>query len=158
MLLRITKNNGKPHIILYRRDDGTETWMYADDFFVRHDLSHYCLEKLLGYTTAFMGMLNQGMDVKDFEDRTKRKQITVTREALYAENMANLFLIEIAQGNFENFNQTAKESFESLNNEYPAPVLLENEIDIIRGSLRTLLRSWNALDPGKTMDLPYEMK
>ena len=155
MLLRITKNYGKPHIILYRRDDGSETWMYADDFFVRHDLSHYCLEKNLGYTRAFMGMLNQGMDVKDFEDRAKRKQITVTREALYAENMANLFLIEITQGNFENFNLMSKESFESWNKEYPAPVLLENEINMIRGSLRDLLRSWHQLPAGNTMELLF---
>src|SRR6478672_10525140 len=103
MLLRITKNKGKPHIILYRRDNGSETWMYADDYFVRHDLSHYCLEKLLGYGKAFMGMLNNGMDIKDFEDREKRKKLTVTSEAMYAENMANLFLMELTQGNFENF-------------------------------------------------------
>lgn len=99
MLLRITKNYYKPHIILYLRDDGTASWMYADDFFVRHDLSHYCLEKHLGYTTAFMGMLNKGMDIKDFEDRNKRSQMLLTKEALYAENMANLFLMEIAQKN-----------------------------------------------------------
>ena len=71
MLLRITKNYGKPHIILYRRDDGSETWMNADDFFVRHDISHYCIEIFLGYNTSFMGVLNNGMDVKDFEDPFK---------------------------------------------------------------------------------------
>ena len=155
MLLRITKNYDKPHIILYRRDDGSETWMYAEDFFVRHDLSHYCLEKLLGYTTAFMGMLNNGMDVKDFEDRDKRKQMILSREALYAENIANLFLMEIAQGNFKNFNLIAKESFESWNREFPAPVLLENDITRIRESLRALLNSWKELPPGKTIELSF---
>ena len=155
MLLRITKNYDKPHIILYRRDDGSETWMYAEDFFVRHDLSHYCLEKLLGYTTAFMGMLNNGMDVKDFEDRDKRKQMILGREALYAENIANLFLMEIAQGNFKNFNLIAKESFESWNREFPAPVLLENDITRIRESLRALLNSWKELPPGKTIELSF---
>ncbi len=155
MLLQVTKNYTKPHIILYRRDNGTETWMHADDYYVRHDISHYCLEKHLGYTTAFMGMLNNGMDVKDFEDPAKRKQIIVTNEALYAENMANLFLMEIAQGNFENFNQVAKESFESWNKEFPAPVLSDDEINMIRQSLRTLLQSWNALIAGKTMELPF---
>lgn len=153
MLLRITKNKSKPNIILYRRDDGSETWMYADDYFVRHDLSHYCLEKNLGYTTAFMGMLNHGMDIKDFEDREKRKELTVTSEAMYAENMANLFLMELAQGSFENFNQTSKESFESWNNEFPSPVLLENDINRIRESLKVLLNSWNELPFGETMEL-----
>lgn len=155
MLLRITKNYGKPHIILYRRDDGSETWMNADDFFVRHDISHYCIEKNLGYKTAFMGMLNNGMDVKDFEDRAKRKQITVSQEALYAENIANLFLMEIAQRNFDNFNQVAKQSFESWNKEFTAPVLSEDEINRIRKSLKALLQSWNTLAPGKTMELAF---
>ncbi len=49
MLMEITKNEGKPHIISYARDDGTITWMHSDDFFVRHDLSHYVIEKQLGY-------------------------------------------------------------------------------------------------------------
>ena len=155
MLLRITRNKSKPHIILYRRDDGSETWMYADDYFVRHDLSHYCLEKNLEYTTAFMGMLNHGMDIKDFEDREKRKELTVTSEAMYAENMANLFLMELAQGSFENFNQTSKESFESWNNEFPSPVLLENDINRIRESLKVLLNSWNELPFGETMELAF---
>ncbi|MEO7292598.1 MAG: hypothetical protein ABIW34_05820 [Ginsengibacter sp.] len=155
MLLLVTKNYGKPYILLYQRDDGSETWMYADDFFVRHDLSHYCLEKFLGYKTAFMGMLNNGMDVKDFEDRAKRKQMKLSMGALYAENMANLFLMEIAQGNFESFNQVAKDSFESWNKEFPAPVLLEDEINMIRTLLRELLHSWNTLAPGKTMELQF---
>ena len=105
MEMRITKNTAKAHVILYKRNNGTETWMPADDFFVRHDLSHYAIEKTLDYTTAFMGMLNAGMDIRDFENREKRKQLTITQEAWYAENMANLFLIEVSQGYFDNFNQ-----------------------------------------------------
>src|ERR1700679_3535377 len=105
MQLRFTKNSGKPHVLLYRRDDRTETWMSAGEFFVRHDLSHYAIEKTLGYTTAFMGMLNNGMDIKDFEDRDKRLRIPLTAEGIYAENMANLFLMEIAQGGMEDMTQ-----------------------------------------------------
>ncbi len=45
MLIQFTKNAGKPHILKYIRDNGTETWMPAEDFFIRHDLSHYVLEK-----------------------------------------------------------------------------------------------------------------
>ncbi|MBS1948603.1 MAG: hypothetical protein JST47_12630 [Bacteroidetes bacterium] len=55
MELRITKNIGKPHIICYRRDDGSGAWRKTDDFFVHHDLGYFALEKILGYTSAFMG-------------------------------------------------------------------------------------------------------
>ena len=87
--------------------------------------------------------------------RAKRKQIIISKEALYAENVANLFLMEIAQRNFDNFNQVAKQSFESWNKEFAAPVLSEDEINMIRGSLRILLQSWNALEPGKTIELLF---
>ena len=72
MVIQLTKNKAKPNIIKYIRDNGTETWMYSDDFFVRHDLSHFILESVLGYHTAFNGMINQGMDIRDFENKEKR--------------------------------------------------------------------------------------
>lgn len=88
MQIRITKHSNKPHILKYIRDNGTETWMYSDDFFVQHALSHYALESILGYRTAFHGMQNSGMDIRDFENREKRAAINITAEAMYAESMA----------------------------------------------------------------------
>ncbi len=156
MELRITKNKDKPHIILYKRDDGSETWMYSDDFFVVHDLSHFVIEKTLGYKTAFMGMLNNGMNVKDFENREKRKQIKVTDEGAHAENMANLFLMEVAQGNLEDFNKTVVESFKSINKTATAPALSNNEITLIRNYFRVLINDWKALPIGQTMHLVFD--
>jgi hypothetical protein len=156
MELRITKNAGKPHIILYRRNNGTETWMYADDYFVRHDLSHYALEKTLHYTTAFMGLLNNGMDIKDFENREKRKQIKLTQEGSYAENMANLFLMEIAQGNLDDFNRVSAETLKNMTREFPPPVLTETELNSVRQYLRQLLHAWQKLAAGETMHLTFE--
>jgi hypothetical protein len=44
-------------------------------------------------------MLNDGMDIKDFEDKEKRMRgLQVTDEACYAENMSNLFLTERTAG------------------------------------------------------------
>jgi len=157
MEMRITKNTGKPHIILYERDNGSQTWMHADEFFVMHDLSHYALEKKLGYKTAFMGMLNGGMDIKDFEDREKRKKMIVTKESAYAENMANLFLMETRQGSFENFNRVSKQAFESTWKKFPSPDLSDKDIESIRKYLRELLKAWNRLTVGKTMILKFEI-
>jgi len=153
MLLLITKNINKPHIIRYKRDDGTDTWMKADDFLVRHDLSHYAIEKTLGYKTAFIGLLNNGMDIRDFEDREKRLKIIVTQEACYAENMANLFLIEKIQGNSGNFNEMLASAFINMKLPFAVPVLSNNEIDSVRNCLSKLLNSWNDLPDGETMTL-----
>ena len=132
----MTKNTGKPHIIKYIRDNGTETWMYSDDFFIRHDLSHFAFETVMQYRNAFNGMLNNGMDIKDFEDKEKRALLTVTDEAYYAENMANLFLIEIVQGEFEDFNLLQQQSFASFKHQYPVIALPKEKIDTTRNYLR----------------------
>lgn len=156
MKLQITKNSSKKHIVSYRRDDGSETWMHADDFFVHHDLSHYAIEKTLGYKTAFMGMLNNGMEINDFENREKRKQIAITEEAVYAENMANLFLMETAQGNFEDFNKILQDSFRSMDTNLSAPVLTEREIFSVRKYLNQLITEWKELPAGERICLDYE--
>jgi hypothetical protein len=156
MKLQLTKNSDKPHVIKYIRDNGTATWMYADDFFVQHDLSHYAIEKTMQYISAFMGMLNEGMDIKDFEDREKRKQMTVTPEAMYAENMANLFLIETVQGDFDDFNGVFRQAFEMMNTQYPAPSLSKNQLSDVRNFLRQLLKSWIELPVNETMTLNFD--
>jgi len=157
MLLQITKHSDKPHIISYRRDNGTTTWMKADDFFVQHDLSHYAIEKTLGYATAFMGMLNNGMDIKDFENREKRLQLTITAEACYAENMANLFLIEAVHDKFDDFNAVLASSFANMQQPIKPPVLTNTEQDAIRQHLKALLENWKQLTPGQTMTLSFDI-
>ena len=157
MQIRFTKNTGRPHIIRYIRDNGTETWMAADDFFIRHDLSHYALEKTLGYTTAFNGMINAGMDIRDFEDREKRAKLSVTGEAWYAENMANLFLMEMAQGRFADFNEVQQQSFVSFNREYAPVILPEDKIEAVRTFLAELLGQWRSLPAGETLELSFNL-
>lgn len=157
MEMWITKNTDKPHIILYKRNDGSKTWMNADGFFVLHDLSHYALEKTLGYSSAFMGMLNGGISIQDFEDREKRKTIIVSKEAAYAENMANLFLVENTQGNFEDFNQISQQAFNTSWKNFPLPHLSEGEINEVRASLKQLIKQWKELPAGETMILTFEI-
>jgi hypothetical protein len=157
MLMRLTKNTGKPHVIKYIRDNGTETWMYSDDFFVRHDLSHFAIESVMEYRMAFNGMLNGGMDVKDFEDREKRARLTITDEACYAENMSNLFLTEILQGEFEDFNAVQKQSFVAFNAPCQPITLSAEKITAIRNYLRQLLDQWNEMPFGETMELIFNV-
>ena len=157
MVLEITKHLDKPHVISYWRDNDTKTWMYADDFFVRHDLSHYAIESKLGYTSAFMGMLNNGIDIQDFADREKKNKMIVSKQARYSEGMANLFLIEIEQGEIENFNDVMKEIFEISDDKLDAPVLSEDELVGIRTCLRQLYKAWSELPVNETMSLPIKL-
>lgn len=155
MLLQLTKNTSKRHIIKYIRDNGTVTWMHSDNFFVCHDLSHYAIEKILGYTTAFNAMIKDGMDIKDFENREKRIVMQVTAEAFHAENMANLFLMETIQGSFEDFNAVQQQTFTTFQKKIPVITLPAEKIDQIRSYLCKLLQQWDELPAGETMRLIY---
>ncbi len=155
MQIQLTKNTGKSHVIRYIRDNGTQTWMYSDDFFVRHDLSHYALEKIMGYKTAFNGMINTGMDIRDFENKEKRAAMRVTDEAWYAENMANFFLVEIAQGLFDDFNMVQQAALISFNRHSPIITIPEEKISGIRSYLRELLENWKALPSGERLELSF---
>jgi hypothetical protein len=75
---------------------------------------------------------------------------------MYAENMANLFLMEIMQGNFDDFNTVSKQAFENMNTPYPAPALSEKQVVAIRIFLRQLMKSWKELPDNKTMTLNFD--
>jgi hypothetical protein len=155
MQIRFKKNAGKLHSLSYTRDDGTITWMQGDDFLVSHDLTHYVIESTLHYTTAFNGMLNNGMNLKDFEDKEKRDRLTVTAEAVYAENFANLFLVEVSQGVFEDFNAVQLGAFISFSKQYEPVTLPPEKIESIRSYLRELLQRWKELPVGDTLVLDF---
>jgi hypothetical protein len=155
MQLRVSKHLDKPHTLLYRRDNGTETWMASDEFFVRHDLSHYAIEKTLGYRRAFLGMVNEGMDIRAFEDRNVRSQMAISAEAGWAENMANLFLMETAQGVVNDFNAVLTEAFVRIGAAVGPAYLSEEEIAAIRSLLKQLLADWAALPVGETLVLEF---
>jgi hypothetical protein len=157
MQLQIKKNTVKQHLIKYIRDDGSHTWMYADDYFVQHDLSHFAIESVLKYSNAFMGMLNAGMNIKDFENREKRKELGISKEAAYAESMANLFLMEISEGDVEPFNKVSQSVFTTSFPQFDPPELSDIEKNNIRLYLKQLLNLWQNLPAGDEILLTIEL-
>lgn len=153
MKLQFVKNEGKPHVIRYYRDNGTQTWMHADGYFIRHDLSHFAVEKTLNYTTAFYGLISNGMAPDDFLTRDKRNAIVLTKEAMHAESLANLFLMDIAQEGTEDFNQMQQETMAtSFPNAEPVSLTGE-QIACVRQALSDLLLQWNKLPAGQSLNL-----
>jgi len=102
-------------------------------------------------------MLNSGTSIQDFEDRNTRNAMLITKEAVYAENMANLFLMETAQGNFDDMNAVIKQAHETVDTKYIAPVLEDVEINNIRIYLRELITQWHTLPAGNTLQLDFTL-
>ena len=97
------------------------------------------------------------MDIKDFEDREKRNAMHITDEAWYAENMANLFLMEMAQGQLDDFNAVQQDTFASLQTQFSKITLAGGMINRIRICLLELLQKWEELPTGETIELPISV-
>jgi hypothetical protein len=149
--LQFVKNEGKPHVIRYYRDDGTQTWMQADDFFIRHDLSHFAVESTLGYKTAFYGMINAGTELSDFTDREKRAALVLTREAVHAESLANLFLMDLSQGRVEDFDKMQQQAMTTSFSGTQPVSLSHEQINAVRKALSGLLLQWRKLSAGQSL-------
>jgi hypothetical protein len=153
--IQIKKRANSKHIISYVRD-GLETyWIEADNFLVLHDLCHFVIETTLGYKSAFWGLVNSGINPSDFEDKEKRDRLNLSNEAWYAEHLANLFLIEYAQGTFENINEVFKQCMLEHNPNVAIIQFSDAEIEAIRTSLHQLIDAWNHVKDGSYLTLDF---
>jgi hypothetical protein len=155
MIISIKKREDKKHIISYKRKLGDECWIEADDFLVMHDLSHYAIEKNLGFKTAFWGMIKDGLHPSVFEDKQERDKLLISNEAWYAEYLANLFLIELSQGKFENINEVLKESIKERSSLLDMPELGKDQINDIRNLYEHLVKDFKNLSHNDFMTLEF---
>lgn len=139
------KREGKKNIISYQRAGLPDYWLEADDFLILHDLSHYAIETQLGYQSAFWGLIKSGVNPSIFENKEARDQILISNEAWYAESLANLFVIELTQGAFDNFNLVFQESVNQMNKNIPDFYLSVDQINGIRNYYQQLAEAWKAL-------------
>jgi hypothetical protein len=150
-----SKRTNQKHIISYKRKGKADFWMEADEFFVLHDLSHYAIETTLKYTTAFWGLIKEGINPDIFENKALRDKLTLSNEAWYTECMANLFLMELSQGGFENIENLIDDSLGQTNPEIPAIKLTSVEIDNIRITFTSLVTKWKSLNSKDSLLLKF---
>ena len=155
MKVEMQKNSGSKNTIRFiTKEEGIE-WAYGDDFMILHDLSHYAIEKTLGYTTAFFGLIKSGVKIKDFNDKATRDKMHLTHEAWYAEGLANLILIEYTQGEFENFNEVFKSSLNKTNPTLPSLTISDKDLAETRVLYTHLVKKWKALKEKQIMELAF---
>ncbi len=159
MIVTLTKNDGKPHVLRCVRDDGSVTWFQASatnaDFFAAHDLSHFAIETVLGYRTAFYGLVAAGRDLDDFGSRAGVGDSRgYSDEALDAEEMANLMVVAVWEDyDFDAFLQVLSMAHDDTVR--PIPSVSGEQFVAIQGKLRELLDAWRVLDVGGSLSLQF---
>lgn len=155
MEITIKKRKDKKNIISYKRMSGDDCWLEADDFLVMHDLSHFAIEKALGYKTAFWGMIKDGIHPSAFENKQERDKLLISNEAWHTEYLANLFLIELTQGKFENINEILAECIKERSAFLDIPELSKDQIENIRNGLEQLVRDFKNLSQNDFIKLEF---
>lgn len=156
MVVRFTKarHEDRPHTFTCIRDDGSTTGMPSSGFFVRHDLTHYAVETVLGLGEAFYGLLSQGWEISSFEERQpgSRKARAVPPGAMLAECLAGLLDLDLVASP-----TPAEELIELLRDRLGADTRLPSpeEIGEIRCRRAELMERWSALAPGETLELTF---
>ncbi len=155
MEILITKNNAKDHILTCKRKDGTVTWTHVSNFFILHDLCHYTIETKLSLKNAFFGMLTNGSDITEFDLPKEQRTVELTPEALFAEHLVNLVVIDYTQGRMDNLLEIFRETYDDagsglVNN------INEEKLQGIRENYAALVQQWKAVAETESLKLIFE--
>ena len=137
-----------------RRPDGTATWSRLSSFFPLHDLAHFAVEKELGLTRGFFGLIAEGWQLDDFTQPDVAARLPP--ESLVAENLV---------GTVERLGHDAplEEFFAALAATLAAQklpafrALRVDELARVRATRAALIAQWRALPVGETLRLSFPL-
>ncbi|MBA3672371.1 MAG: hypothetical protein H0W68_10185 [Gemmatimonadaceae bacterium] len=159
LVIRLTRRTDGSIVLDLRRPDGTITWQRRTgptaEFFAVHDLTHYAVETVLGYHSAFYGLVAAGWELDDFGTPWPRGPLPA--DALPAELIVGMFDTERASGvrlAADAFNDSAASWFS--NEGAPSRVRIsDGQLAEMRETLASLVGRWTSLLPGETMELRF---
>ncbi len=158
MVLQFLKEESKPHTLKAIRSDGSITWFTSKNssaFFAEHDLCHFVVETVLGYTTAFYGMIASGANFEDFNTPAAPvKGEEYSDEAMQAEQIVGL----IQQGgNDQNYDQfCGMLDITFMHGVHrPKPKIELEQYLAIREYLGELYLTWRNLSSGEVLELIF---
>ena len=162
LTIQLHKRLNKPTILKCIRADKSETWSKLHLNTEYHDLAHIAVEKGLGFTNAFYGLIAQGIDIGDFELPEHQKPAGLTgtnlpKESIITEHLVNLLTIE--QFNAEkpiNFIEETQKILKENKLPYPDR-LTEETLNIIRTEYTHLISEWKSIQDGMYLENTFDI-
>jgi hypothetical protein len=146
--VQIAKRKDGAAVLRCVREDGSVTWQKQTErhaaYFALHDLTHFAVESVLGYSRGFFGLLSEGWDLDDTTGKGAKGPLPA--EAGEVESIVGQFFVEQASG----ARWTAEEFCDSLSRK-----LTEDELDLVRRRRSELFADWAAVEPGGVLNLKF---
>lgn len=155
MLVQLKNGRDGPPTLVCVRADGSRTWSKVHPFFPLHDLTHYAVESVLGFTQAFFGLIASGWDIDAFAARGAAARLP--DEALWAEHIVGILDLERGMNRAlprEEFNQALEESFTGKATPRSRPIT-DDELTAIRALRSDVVARWWRLAPGEALELRF---
>jgi hypothetical protein len=163
LLIRIKKKTDGSAALSCTRADGSVTWQRQEGklggFFPLHDLTHYCVETVLGFDRAFYGLLAEGWDISDFGKPENRGRDY--SDAMLAEIIVGMFDLERATGERGDARDLAAKIalfYEAQGGPVPSLAITQAQIDRIRELRAELFEQWRNLPAGDAMELEFNCR
>ncbi len=152
------KKGWESHTLTCIREDGSSTWSKVSPATIFHDLGHYAVESVLGYQSAFYGLVKNGFNIEDFEaPREERKRELMPKnlptEALVTEHLVNLLLVYIDNFDAISFSNTLCNVLKEAR--LPKLEIYTQDLEKIFIEYKRLRESWNILHPGEAINLDF---
>ncbi len=125
--------------------------------FPPHDITHYAVESVLGYRAGFFGLVSDGWDIADFAAPWPRGEVPA--EAREVEMIVGCLDSErrsVDRWDAATFNAHAKIYVSSTRfSDTPVPHLTDAQLEAVRVRRDEVLRQWNALSAGESLELVF---
>ncbi|HEX6048723.1 MAG TPA: hypothetical protein VFZ21_05635 [Gemmatimonadaceae bacterium] len=159
--IRIKKNADGSAALTCTRADGTVTWQRQEgvhgQFFPRHDLTHFAVETTLGHRRGFYGLVTEGWNLSDFGNPWPRGSIPADADP--SELIVGLLDVERASGEratAADFNDRIASYYREHAPGVHPPALTDDELGRIRQRRAELFAAWDAVQPGRALELTFD--
>jgi hypothetical protein len=159
LTFRIKKRLDASAVLVLVREDGSSTIGSIGPpggYGPVHDLAHYVVERTLGLSEGFLGLVASGWDIGDFEVRGAAKRLP--GEAVFAESAAGELSRQAMMWQWSSADDYAwavGTYMRQSRPDYTPPAISHETFEGMRAELLELRQRWNQLVPGETLELEF---
>ena len=121
-----------------------------------HDLAHYVVERTLGLSEGFLGLVASGWEITDFEKKGTARRLPA--EAILAEVAAGEMSRQAMMWQWssaEDYAWAVETTVRRSQPDYTVPAITHHTFEEMRLELLQLRQRWNELAPGETLELSF---
>lgn len=160
LLIRMTKRGDGASVLHCERADGSVTWQRQEgaqaSFFPVHDLTHFAIERTLGYRRGFYGLIAEGWEIADTEGKGARGPLP--SDAIEVEHLVGMMDLERAGAACWTADALNAQAVTfAVDGGRPAPRLItDEELARVRSCARELHARWARIAPGESLELMFD--